>query len=76
MMQRTLIVLALAAGLAACGEKPQTATAKKSDSKPWEAAQNSFVTGDWKAGDQASWEAQMKARAQGQNEYSRAPAQK
>jgi ABC-type glycerol-3-phosphate transport system substrate-binding protein len=76
MMQRILIVLVLAAGLAACGEKPQTAATKKSDSKPWEAAQNEFVTGSWKAGDQASWEAQMKTRAQGQNEYSRAPAQK
>ena len=76
MMQRTLIVLALAAGLAACGEKPQTAATKKSDTKPWEASQSEFVASGWKAGDQASWEAQMKARAQGQNEYSRAAAQK
>lgn len=76
MIQRALIVLALAAGLAACGEKPQTAATKKSDGKPWEAAQNEFVTGSWKPGDQASWETQMKTRAQGQNEYARAPAQK
>ena len=78
MMQRILIVAALAAGLAACGEKPQTAQSavKKSDGKAWDAAQNAYVAEGWKSGDQASWEAQMRLRSQGQNEYSRAPAQK
>jgi len=78
MMHRILIVAVLAAGLAACGEKPQTAqpAAKKSDGKAWDGAQNAYVAEGWKAGDQASWETQMRLRAQGQNEYSRAPAQK
>ena len=64
---------ALAFTLAACGDKPQTAGTKKSDAKPWEGAQASFTEQGWKAGDQASWEAQMRARAQSQNEYTRTP---
>jgi opacity protein-like surface antigen len=78
MMKRILIVAMLAAGLAACGEKAQTAqpAMKKSDGKAWEAAQSAYVAEGWKAGDQASWETQMRQRAQGQNEYNRAPALK
>ncbi|WP_298831635.1 hypothetical protein [uncultured Piscinibacter sp.] len=76
MSKRILIVMTLAAGLVACGEKPQTAGSKKADGKSWDAAQNAFVAEGWKSGDQASWETQMKTRAQGQNEYSRASAQK
>lgn len=76
MIQRIVIVAAMAALLSACGEKPQTAATKKSDGKPWEGAQNSFVAQGWKAGDQGSWDAQMRTRAQGQNEYSRSSAQK
>ena len=60
--------------LGACAEKSQVAATKKSDGKPWEGAQNSFVAQGWKPGDQASWEQQLKARSQNQNEYSRAPA--
>lgn len=75
---RILIVAVLAAGLAACGEKPQTAqpAMKKSDGKAWDAAQNGYVEPGWKSGDEASWETQMRARAQNQNEYTRAPAQR
>ncbi|MGD9834402.1 MAG: hypothetical protein AB7U92_16775 [Piscinibacter sp.] len=76
MIARIVFVAALAAALAACGEKPQTAATKKSDGKPWEGAQNGFVAQGWKAGDQGSWDAQMRTRAQGQNEYSRTAAQK
>ncbi|MBX3607055.1 MAG: hypothetical protein KF788_17380 [Piscinibacter sp.] len=79
-MIRTLLTLIVAGvALAACGDKAQTAggpSAKKSDAKPWEGAQNEFVVQGWKTGDQASWEAQMRARAQSQNEYTRAPAQR
>jgi hypothetical protein len=60
--------------LSACGEKPQTLTERKADSKAWESAQSGFAAPGWKAGDQAAWEEQMRQRAQGQNEYSRAPA--
>ena len=73
--------LALAAGLLAaamalggCAEKSQVAATKKADGKPWEASQNAYVVQGWKPGDQTSWEQQLKARSQNQNEYSRAPA--
>ena len=75
---RVLGAAALALALAACGEKPQTAqaAAKKSDAKAWEGAQNAYTAQGWKAGDQASWEAQMRTRAQAQNEYVRAAPQR
>ena len=60
--------------LVACGEKPQTAATHKSDDKPWETAQTAYTARGWKAGDKTSWEQQLRARSQGQNEYSRAPA--
>ncbi len=55
--------------LAACGEQPQTITAKpgqsaaKADDKP-------FGAGTQYA-DRASWERQLRARADNQNEYKR-----
>ena len=61
--------------LAACGDKVQTAGGRKADAKPWDAAQDGFVVPGWKSGDQASWEDQMRNRAQSQNEYARAAAQ-
>ncbi len=67
-------LLAAALALGACAEKAQTAGTQKTDTKPWEASQNAYVVQGWKGGDQASWEAQLKARSQNQNEYSRAPA--
>jgi hypothetical protein len=76
MIGRIVLVAALAAALAACGEKPQTAATKKSDGKPWEGVEKSHVAQGWKPGDQASWESQMRVRAQGQNEYVRNPPQK
>ena len=77
-MNKLLIVLLLAIGLAGCGEKAQTvkASPKKSDAQVWQGAQNEFVAPGWKAGDEASWETQMHTRAQSQNEYNRAPAQR
>ena len=70
----TLGLLATALLMSACAEKAQTAATKKFDTKPWEGAQPAFTAAGWKAGDQASWEEQLKTRSQGQNEYSRAPA--
>lgn len=70
----TLGLVAAALLLSACGEKIQTASTKKVDSQPWAGTQTGYATPGWKAGDQASWEEQMKTRSQGQNEYSRAPA--
>lgn len=70
----SLGLMAAALSLAACGDKVQTAGTKQSDAKPWEGAQAGYGAPGWKAGDQASWEEQLKVRAQGQNEYARAPA--
>jgi hypothetical protein len=69
-----LLVLCGAAVAAGCGEKLQSAggnAAKKSDAKSWQAADNGFVASGWKSGDRASWEEQMRQRAQSQNEYTR-----
>ena len=72
-MKATLLLLAVLA-LVAC-EKAQTApSARKPDTKPWDTAQNPFVAPGWKQGDQASWEAQIRRRASGQNEYAAANA--
>jgi len=75
---RPLVLLmwaAAAVSLSACTEKPQTAKTSKSDVQAYEGASNKeFTVAGWKAGDKASWEEQMRTRAQGQNEYSRAPA--
>ena len=62
-------LLAAALALGACAEKAQTAGTQKTDTKPWEASQNAYVVQGWKGGDQASWEAQLRARAQAQNDY-------
>ena len=70
-----LVMLAAAFSLSACTEKPQTSKTSKSDVQAYEGASNKeFTVPGWKAGDKASWEEQMRTRAQGQNEYSRAPA--
>ncbi|MES2960239.1 MAG: hypothetical protein V4792_18775 [Pseudomonadota bacterium] len=75
-MRGTIALLMMALGGAGCGEKAQTATAaKKADAKAWESASSTYAAPDWKGGDQAAWEAQMRIRAQGQNEYSRSAAQ-
>jgi hypothetical protein len=67
-----MLIAATAVASAACAEKPQTAQTRKSDVEPWDAgAAVTFAAPGWKAGDQASWEEQMRTRAQGQNEYSR-----
>ncbi len=79
-MKRTLTAAVLSATallLAACGDKPQTAGTKKADAAPWEGATAAYTDKGWKAGDQASWESQIRNRAQSQNEYARtAPGQK
>ena len=75
MIMRSMALAVAAVCAAGCGERPQTITpAKKADAKPWEGAQGGNVAAGWKPGDQASWEAQMRQRAQGQNEYSRSAA--
>jgi hypothetical protein len=57
--------------LAACGEKPQTSGTRKADAAPSQGAVAAYTAPGWKAGDATSWEAQMKKRSEGQNEYTR-----
>ncbi|WBY03354.1 hypothetical protein PE066_07425 [Ramlibacter tataouinensis] len=72
MMVRTLILAAAAFGLAACGEKPQTASGSKRDAALFQGTGKPFVAPGWKPGDQASWEQQLKTRTQrGQNDYAK-----
>ena len=75
MTQRVLLIccaLGLVAGLAACGEKPQTATPRKTDQKAWQGADNPYAVAGLKAGDKLAWEEQIRTRAQTQNEYNKA----
>ena len=75
-MRGALILAGLLAALAGCAEQPQTPGTRKVDSKPWQGAENGYVATGWKAGDEASWDLQMRNRSQAQNEYARVPAQR
>ena len=61
-------------GLVACGEKTAGA-AKKSDVPAFQGSTgaSAYMASGWKAGDQTAWDQQLRTRAQGQNEYTRAP---
>ena len=71
------LAVALLAGtamLAGCGEKAQTldAKAKGPDAAPWSASASSpYYAAGWTGGDKAAWEAQIRTRNQGQNDYAR-----
>jgi hypothetical protein len=70
----TAALLGASLVLAGCAEKPQTASGKKSDAKAYSGVSSSdagFSAPGWKAGDQAAWEQQIKARNQAQNEYAK-----
>ncbi|CAN5497719.1 hypothetical protein BH10PSE16_BH10PSE16_14230 [soil metagenome] len=76
-MMRLLIllpILAVLAGLSACGEKPQTlgVGSNTGDVPAYQGAQNQFVVPGWTPGDKHSWEQGLKTRMQNsQNEYSK-----
>jgi lipopolysaccharide export system protein LptC len=77
-VKHTLLLLALMAScltITACGEKAEAkATGKKGDAPAYSGAtqeNKAFSAQGWTAGDKASWEQQMRARSQGQNEYLR-----
>lgn len=73
-MRRALALVAgaaLAGGLAACGPKSDPGVAKRAEQPSWDAAADPFVVSGWKSGDKASWQEQLAARAQNQNEYLR-----
>ncbi len=76
-MIRTLVMTLAASAflLSACGEKPQAGanSARKSNVPAWQGTDGSpYAAAGWKTGDQAAWEQQLRNRAQGQNEYTRA----
>ena len=57
--------------LAACGERDQTLRGayNRSDGQPWQGAHDPFLAKGWSPGDKATWETQLRDRAQRQNEY-------
>jgi len=58
--------------LTACGESAQQASAGAKGSDPsWTGASSGHSAEGWKAGDQTSWEEQMRRRSEAQNEYVR-----
>jgi hypothetical protein len=72
-MMRALGLLACALALAGCGEKPQALGGVKHDRQAFEGTGMPFAAQGWKEGDKASWEAQLRTRAQnGQNDYAKA----
>lgn len=79
MNRRALSATAIVAAvlLAGCGEREQTAFYQngkyrgKPDSRPWDNAPAALASGEWKAGDHATWENAVHARNAGQNEYRR-----
>ena len=71
----SLLIAALGAalGLAACGDSSTgVKAAKKVDGKSWEGAGPAYAASGWKVGDKASWEEQIRTRAQNQNDYAHA----
>ncbi|MEO5771338.1 MAG: hypothetical protein ABIQ29_04650 [Burkholderiaceae bacterium] len=66
-----VIALAVAVGTSGCSEKPQTASARKTDAKGWDLSRSGSLADGWKGGDQAAWEQQLRTRAEAQNEYPR-----
>ena len=77
MMRLTFVTCAVAIGLAACGDRPQSAGGVKGDVAAYQGVDNKFAAPGWKAGDKTSWEQALKARAQNtQNEYSKTTSTK
>jgi major membrane immunogen (membrane-anchored lipoprotein) len=71
-MKYLMSIVAMAALLVACGEKPQTLGSGTKDTAPYTGTGKAFVAPGWKPGDKASWESQLKARGQStQNDYTR-----
>jgi hypothetical protein len=79
MARPLLVAIALAFGLAACGEREQVQQSArtyqgKRDTKAWDNAPVNLPlnhASEWTKGDQASWEQAIKARQMSQNEYQR-----
>ncbi len=75
-MRKILFFACMVFALSACGEREQVAESKrgyqgKRDTQPWENDPLAYGSGKWSKGDRTSWETQLKARQQGQNEDKR-----
>lgn len=71
-MKTPMLWVAACVLLGACGEKPQTLTGSKTDAAAFTGTGSQFSEKNWKQGDKASWEQQLRARTQNtQNEYTR-----
>ena len=67
-----MAMLAAAAALSACGDKPQTLqSGVKVDSQAFQGTGMPYAVQGWKQGDKTSWEQQVKTRTQTQNEYTK-----
>jgi hypothetical protein len=68
---RILVPLAAAVALSACGEAKQELDAARHDTPRYMGTGvAAFTAPGWKPGDKASWENELRARAQyGQNDY-------
>ena len=65
--------VAVAFTISACGEKEQTLPAngkRKLDEKAFVANDSPYVAPGWTPGNEASWNAQLNRRVQGQNDFS------
>jgi hypothetical protein len=65
-------VIGTAALLGACGEKVQTIGVggeRKADTKSWDPNNTAYLAPGWTPGTQANWDAQLRKRAQAQNDY-------
>ena len=59
-------------GIAACGERVQTTASgpeKKADTPGWQSGSSVYLAPGYTPGDRASWEAQLRNRAQAQNDF-------
>lgn len=58
--------------LAGCGESVQTipvAGDKKADARSFQITDNGYIAPGWTPGNESSWDAQLKKRAQAQNDF-------
>lgn len=72
-MKHIPLILASVVLLAACSEKSQALGEGRDhgDAAPWDGSKHGYMASGWTPGDQASWQKQIKARNQAQNEYNR-----
>ena len=72
MSVRLLLTAACLLSLAACTEKPQDMGSAGKDHTPaYRGTDTAYQAPGWKPGDEKSWDAQIKERAKGQDEYKR-----